>query len=75
MLEGKKAQARLSILEKLRKQGAPVSPFPGEITAEDNLDASIAGEQEAEEDSLDQLGGELLPGLAPGRKLKKRPTP
>lgn len=74
MLEAKKAQARLSILEKLRKQGMPVSPFPGEgLPTEEG--AAMAGEQEAEEDSLNQLGDELLPNLAPARKLKKRPAP
>lgn len=72
MLENKKRQARLSIIEKLRKNGMPTSPFPGDPAQ----DVAMVGEQEVEEDSLDQLGDSLLQGLeVDGKPVQKKKRP
>lgn len=52
MIQSKQAQARLSIIEKLRKQGAPVSPFPGKEEQE------VAGETDAVDDADEEATGD-----------------
>lgn len=59
-----KQQARMSILEKLKQKGAPISPFPGEKPM---IDAELSGEQE----TLNDFG--LEPDL--GARLKKKNRP
>lgn len=63
-----KQQARLSIIERLRQKGTPISPFPGkDEEAPISEDEALSGEEE----SLNDFG--LDAGLK-ARLMKKKPV-
>lgn len=65
MLENRKNQARLSIIERMRQGGIPkvTGPFMGE---EEVIPQQMS--EDSEEGILDLVPGDLLPG----KKLKKK---